>query len=366
MIKLKIGNIFESQMDVLVNTVNCVGVMGKGIAKTFKSNYPKMFDEYKTLCDKKIITTGKLYPYVENEKVKVINFPTKQHWRSPSKLEYIISGLDWFVENYKGLGIKSIVFPPLGCGNGGLEWDVVGPLMYQTLKDLPIDIEIYAPFGIQKEKMSVNFLMQKLENKNSVGVLHDKINDNWLLILRLVKCLEESEYSVKVGRTIFQKICYVLTRFGTDTGLKFVKGTYGPYSSDIKNMITILSNNNLIYEKEYGKMMLIYVSDSFRIKPTIYSKEDKVHVNKTYDLFKRIKDTNQAELITTILYSFDQLVTENSVVTENLLFNYIIEWKKRYNTKECEYQIRELSKSLTSLKMIHVDYSKDFKQDQMY
>ncbi|WP_416326804.1 macro domain-containing protein [[Eubacterium] hominis] len=333
MIKMKIGNIFESQMDVLVNTVNCVGVMGKGIAKTFKTNYPKMFDEYKSLCDKKLVTTGKLYPYLENEKVKVINFPTKQHWRSPSKLEYVISGLDWFVGNYKDLGIESIAFPPLGCGNGGLDWDVVGPIMYQKLYDLPIDIEVYAPFGIEKDKLSTKFLMQKSENKNTVGVIYDKINDNWLLILRLVKCLEESEYSVKVGRTIFQKICYVLTRFGTDTGLNFVKGTYGPYSSDIKNMITVLSNNNLIYEKEFGKMMLICVSDSFKINPAIYSEKDKMYVNKTYDLFKRIKDTNHAELITTILFSFDQLATENTVVTENLLFDYIIDWKKKISYK---------------------------------
>lgn len=117
MVNIVIGNIFESNKDVLVNTVNCVGVMGKGIASEFKKKYPLMFEEYKIKCSNNEIQTGCLYPYVELGKVKVINFPTKQHWRSPSKIEYVIDGLKWFVHNYEKLNIASIAFPPLGCGN---------------------------------------------------------------------------------------------------------------------------------------------------------------------------------------------------------------------------------------------------------
>lgn len=365
MIQVKIGNIFESEMAVLVNTVNCVGVMGKGIAQIYKKKYPLMFKEYKADCDKKAVTTGTLYPYYENGKVKILNFPTKQHWRSPSKLDYVISGLEWFKKNYKELGIQSIAFPPLGCGNGGLEWDIVGPVMFQTLQELPIDIEIYAPFGTQKDKISESFLMQKLEVKDVVGVKYEKINENWYLLLRLVKCLEESKYSVRVGRTIFQKICYVLTRFGTETGLEFVKSAYGPYSSDIPKMMTILSNNNLIYEKEEGNMLLLYVSDDFTIDPSKYSEQDKMNVNKTFDLFRRIKDSAQAELITSILFSYDELANDHSTVTENMLFSYIKEWKNKYDTKEYEQKIRELSKALTSMHLMKIDYSKDFKEDPL-
>lgn len=366
MIKVKIGDIFDSKMMTLVNTVNCVGVMGKGIAEIFKTKYPKMFLEYKEMCNNGLIHTGCLYPYYEENMIKVLNFPTKQHWRSASKVEYIQEGLDWFVQNYENLKISSIAFPPLGCGNGGLEWDVVGPLMYNKLKDLPIEIEIYAPYGIEKSKLQSEFLSKNIIGVKKDGIIYEKVNKNWLLILQLIKKLEESEYTVKVGRTIFQKICYVLARYGTDIGLEFSKGTYGPYSADIKKMITILSNNNLIYEKEYGKMILITVSPSFKIDKTLYLKSDIENTNKTFQLFRRIKDTNQAELVTTILYSFDILKENNAIVTENMVYDYIMEWKERYSDEESELKIRELIKSLTGLNLITIDYPKDYLPDEMF
>lgn len=361
MLTIKIGDIFESKMDVLVNTVNCVGVMGKGIAQIYKQKYPLMFDEYKLLCSNKLIHTGELYPYYENNQMKIINFPTKEHWRSPSKIEYITTGLDWFIDNYELYGIKSIAFPPLGCGNGGLDWKTVGPLMYQKLNHLPIDIEIYAPYGTKKEELTIEFLKENSNEQMISGIKFGKINDNWLLVLKLVQCLEESNYSVKVGRTIFQKICYILTRYGTDLGLNFSKGTYGPYSADIKNMIQILSNNNLIQEKIEKNMILLTVTDSFSIEETKYSEKDKENVNNTYKLFRRIKDTPQAEMITTIIYSYDQLSKNGQQkITENQLCAYIMNWKKRYQTETNESKIRELSKNLTTMKLINLDYSHDF------
>lgn len=366
MIQVKIGNIFETDKDVLVNTVNCVGVMGKGIAQIYKQKFPQMFNEYKDLCDKKQIVTGKVYPYYENGKVKVLNFPTKQHWKSPSKIEYITSGIDWFVKHYDEMGITSIAFPPLGCGNGGLEWETVGPIMFQKLAELPIDIEIYAPYGTDKEKLSYDYLAKKELAIQDKGVVYEGINKNWLLVLQLVKYLSASKYSIKVGRTIFQKICYVLSREGTDLGLNFTKGTYGPYSAEIKRMITILSNNNLIMEKENGQMLELTVTDHFKIEPSIYSESDKANVNNTYQLFLRVKDTMQAELITTILFSFDQLKLEYDSITENQLFDYVIEWKKRYNNKDIEYQIRELSKELTSMKYININYTYGYKELDLF
>ena len=130
---IKIGNMFESDVKTLVNTVNCVGVMGKGIAAEFKKKYPKMFDEYTAMCECGIVKPGLPYYYTDLTGASILNFPTKDHWRSPSRLSYIISGLKWFRENYQSLGITSIAFPPLGCGNGGLDWEMVGPIMYEYL-----------------------------------------------------------------------------------------------------------------------------------------------------------------------------------------------------------------------------------------
>ncbi|WP_249029398.1 type II toxin-antitoxin system antitoxin DNA ADP-ribosyl glycohydrolase DarG [Tannockella kyphosi] len=362
MIKIKIGDIFNSDKEVLVNTVNCVGVMGKGIAQVYKKQFPKMFDEYKEQCDKKQIIIGENYPYYENGKVRIINFPTKQHWRSSSKLEYIVSGLDWFVENYGKLEISSIAFPPLGCGNGGLDWLTVGPIMYQKLIDLPIEIEIYAPFGTSSDQLSEQFLTKLPENPLKEGIIHEKMNENWFLVLYLVSYLSKSKYSIKVGRTIFQKICYVLSRSGTDLGLEFIKGTYGPYSPDIKKMLTILSNNNLICEIEQGNMILLSVNKNFTIDPDMFSQKDKENVNSVFQLFRRLKDTQQSELVTTILYSFDQLQLYDENVTENKLFEYIAEWKNRYDNDDYEKRIRELSRDLTSMGLMDVNYSKDYKE----
>lgn len=136
-------NIFESNAQVLVNTVNTVGVMGKGLAKEFKRIYPDMFNSYQKYCEKGLFTIGKLQIYKTSNKW-VMNFPTKNNWRNASKVEYIELGLQKFVEQYQIQGIKSVSFPMLGCGNGGLDWEsVVKPLMNKYLKNLPIDIFIH-------------------------------------------------------------------------------------------------------------------------------------------------------------------------------------------------------------------------------
>jgi O-acetyl-ADP-ribose deacetylase (regulator of RNase III) len=137
------GDLFQSPAKVLVNTVNTVGVMGKGIALQFKQIYPEMFKKYQKLCEKNQLQVGQLWLYKTPHKW-ILNFPTKEHWRSKSKLEYIEAGLIKFVETYQDKGIQSISFPALGCGNGELDWaSQVLPLMQRYLDDLPIDIYIH-------------------------------------------------------------------------------------------------------------------------------------------------------------------------------------------------------------------------------
>lgn len=116
--------------------------MGKGIALQFKKKYPEMFTAYQRVCEKQQLDTGKLYLWKSPEKW-VLLFPTKKHWRNPSRMEYIESGLQKFVDNYERLGIMSIAFPKLGCGNGGLEWSAVKLVMEKYLCPLPIDIFVY-------------------------------------------------------------------------------------------------------------------------------------------------------------------------------------------------------------------------------
>ena len=142
MLKYVEGELFSSPAQVLVNTVNTVGVMGKGIALEFKKRYPEMFLQYKEQCDKHKLVIGKLMLWYEPDHW-LLQFPTKEHWRNPSKLEYIEKGLMAFVRKYADYNISSIAFPKLGCGNGELDWNEVKPLMEKYLKDLPIDVFIY-------------------------------------------------------------------------------------------------------------------------------------------------------------------------------------------------------------------------------
>jgi O-acetyl-ADP-ribose deacetylase (regulator of RNase III) len=124
------GNLLEFKTDALVNTVNCVGIMGKGIALQFKKKFPENFKQYERACRSGEVQLGKMFIVPTNnlsEPHYIINFPTKDHWRNPSRLESIATGLQDLVAQVKKLNIKSIAIPPLGCGNGGLEWSEVRP-----------------------------------------------------------------------------------------------------------------------------------------------------------------------------------------------------------------------------------------------
>lgn len=135
-------DLFECKAQTLVNPVNTVGVMGKGLALAFKNRYPGMFQEYKSQCDRGELSIGSLHLYKSSD-YWILNFPTKKHWRNKSQSAFIEVGLKAFIENYPSMSITSIAFPKLGCGYGGLDWENdVQPMMKQYLSDLPIRIEI--------------------------------------------------------------------------------------------------------------------------------------------------------------------------------------------------------------------------------
>lgn len=140
------GDIFNSQAQVIVNTVNCKGVMGKGLALAFKQKYPDMFTAYERDCQTGRLTIGRPTLY-QKSTPWILNFPTKYHWRNPSKLEYIEKGLAFLVDHYKRAAIKSIAFPKLGVQNGKLSWDDVGPLMAKYLSQMDIDVYVYITEG---------------------------------------------------------------------------------------------------------------------------------------------------------------------------------------------------------------------------
>lgn len=165
------GNIFESGLQTIVNTVNCVGVMGKGIALEYRHMFPEMYTEYKKKCDRNQLRPGLLYLWTKSNPW-VLNFPTKNHWRKTSKTEYIENGLVKFAETFQSKGITSIAFPELGTSQGGLQWEVVRELMYKYLEPLPnLEVEIYHYDPTVKDSQIEKFL-QKVHRFKEPDYIH--------------------------------------------------------------------------------------------------------------------------------------------------------------------------------------------------
>lgn len=358
--KALIGDMFSSNAQALVNTVNCVGVMGKGVALKFKERYPEMFEDYARRCQRKAVKLGEPYVYEDRSGLKIINFPTKDHWRSSSRLSDIGHGLDYLRENFERWGVTSIAMPPLGCGNGGLDWSEVGPLIYQKLHALPIDVEVFAPYGTPNAELSVEFLSApaqlSLEGK---GRRLEKMNPGWVALIEVLKELEDQPYAPPVGRTIFQKICYVLTELGVPTGFEFGKGSYGPFSAEVKPALHDFANRNWVQEKPLGRMVALHVGEQFTKERSKFEGEiDRYRksIDKTVDLFSRIKDTEQAEEVLTVLFASRQLKKgdRSAEVAEQQIYDYILDWKKAWREPAKSEAVAEAIRNLALLGWIRV------------
>jgi len=160
MLNITTGDLFESNSQTIVNTVNCVGAMGKGIALEYKKRYPQMYLRYRELCNKNLIKIGQLWIYKTDDKW-ILNFPTKKDWRNPSKIEYIELGLQKFVQEYENKGITSIAFPLLGANNGGIDPGVSLEIMCKYLEGCKIPVTIY---DNQNKKNAIGNQIKKTDN----------------------------------------------------------------------------------------------------------------------------------------------------------------------------------------------------------
>lgn len=364
MFKALIGDLFASEAQTLVNTVNCVGVMGKGVALEFKKRFPSLFEDYAERCERKQVKLGEPYLYRGAGNKLVLNFPTKGHWRSPSRLADIEAGLDYFVKHYAEWGITSIAFPPLGCGNGGLEWSEVGPLVYGKLHKLPIAMEIYAPYGTSRSELTEEFLagpsQMTLEGK---GRKHEKLNPEWVVLMEVLRELGQQPYANPVGRTIFQKICYVMTEMGVQTGFQFGKGSYGPFADEVKMALHEFANRNWVHEEQLGKMTALKVGPQFEKDRAKFGEVLQQHqrkIVKAVDLFSRIKNTEQAEEMFTVFFASRVLkkAQPQKQIAEHDIYQYIItDWKKAWATEEKKNAVADAIRNLVMLGWMKLQFS---------
>lgn len=169
-----------SSAQTVVNTVNTVGVMGKGLAASFKKRHPDMFKIYKDICKRGELSPGSFWLWKGPEQW-VLNFATKKHWRNPSKFEYVRDGLQEFRNKYEALGIREIAFPRLGCGNGGLDWNEVKPLMVDFLRGLPITVYVH-DFEKPLQRMEHEISQLPLISKYEPGSFEEFCDDLRVLI----------------------------------------------------------------------------------------------------------------------------------------------------------------------------------------
>lgn len=224
-IEYKIGDMFEEPTEAIVNTVNCVGVMGKGVALEFKRRWPDNFKAYKRLCDDVKLSPGRMFVFDSKDFLDqgnhryLINFPTKQHWRSRSKIEYVKDGLVDFIKQVREIGIKSVAVPPLGCGNGGLDWADVRPLIEEAVAQLPdVRFVVFGP-AEQTPQPEQSYAPSDLTTgRASMMVAFAEL---------------EKFFGGHLTRLTAQKITYFLQVLGIDFGLQFSKQQYGPYSETL-------------------------------------------------------------------------------------------------------------------------------------
>ncbi|MGR4895161.1 macro domain-containing protein [Stenotrophomonas sp. LARHCG68] len=228
-IVFKTGDMFASSAEALVNTVNCVGVMGKGVALEFKRRWAENYKFYKRACDRRELRPGAVLVFDRGDLFGsegaryLVNFPTKDHWRSKSKLEYIDSGLDSLVSEIRRLSITSIALPPLGCGNGGLDWAVVRPLMQRKLSALDgVRVEIYGPLVDATDPEYIDVVARMTRGR--------------ALYLKAIASLEP-RFGGSIDRLSLQKIAYFLQNFGVPLNLEFRNSLYGPYSESLKKAL---------------------------------------------------------------------------------------------------------------------------------
>lgn len=279
MLRFVTGNILESDSQCLVNTVNCEGYMGKGIAYQFKLNFPENNKDYVKTCNSGDLAIGKIHHFKEKDKW-IFNFPTKDEWRRKSKIEYIEAGLPRLIELVHSLDIKSISIPPLGCGNGGLKWVEVRDVIIAHLKPISnsVYIYIYEPSHSYKAK----------------PVEVPKINFSHLVLMRIKLDLE------KFNKLRLQKSAFYVNLFLGSKYFKFEKHKYGPYA----HSIDILSKNI----KEFQDYYNVDTEKAIEIALTIATSEAvdrRMHdfecsIKKSTSFVNKIKNDLELEFLSTI------------------------------------------------------------------
>lgn len=318
------GNLLEADADALVNTVNTVGVMGKGIALMFKERFPKNMQAYAEACKAGEVITGKMF-ITETEELMgakwIVNFPTKQHWRAKSKIEWVEEGLKdlrRFIATYK---VKSIAIPPLGSGNGGLNWTDVKSKIERALGDMP-DVEIWvfeptAKYQNIAKKTGVNKLTP------ARAMIAELVRRYWILGMEC-SLLEIQKLAWFLQRVIESK------ELNNELTLNFVANNYGPYANNLNHLLNALDGSYLKSDKripDSGPWDVIAFNDAKKQQVNTYlnneCKDFLPALEKASEIIDGFESPFGMELIATVDWL---LVKEGCELTLESIKNGIKNW----------------------------------------
>jgi O-acetyl-ADP-ribose deacetylase (regulator of RNase III) len=319
------GNILDSDAQALVNTVNTVDVMGKGIALQFKKAFPDNFKAYEKACRLKEIAVGKLFVTRDRnlhsgEKI-IINFPTKKDWRRPSEYSYIEDGLDDFLRVIEKEGIQSVALPPLGAGNGGLEWEKVKRILERKLSAVNIDIYVYEPTAAIREQLK----------KERVKLTEARA----LLLYVLFDLVQNEEF---VSEFSSEKVCYFLQKFGAAKyfRLHFEPKFYGPYSGKVRYVLNYLNGSYLMGYSDMSKKPfepLTLVADGYEtVKSYMEANPELADIAaRTTHFLNGFYSDYALELLSSI----DFIISENRTFDKQIITQKLSEWNDRKRSRFC-------------------------------
>lgn len=338
MIHLVSGNLLEAQTEALVNTVNCVGVMGKGIALQFKQAFPNNFKEYAKACEKSEVRIGKMFVHRTGRMFHpryIINFPTKRHWKAKSRIEDVELGLKDLVRVIKELDIKSIAVPPLGSGLGGLNWEDVKSRIMDAFDDVPdIDVMLYGPKGAPKS------------DQIPIATSKPEMTRGRALLIRILDIYRSQGYRHTLLE--IQKLMYFLQEAGEKLRLKFNRNNYGPYAENLNHVLQRVDGHYIRgYGDRSGKSE-VYLLEGAVQEADAFLKNDVDAQRKLESVARLIKGFETPygmELLSTVHW----VAKESREVAKDsdLVIKKVEEWNPR---KKFRMQPQHIAKALKRLK----------------
>lgn len=337
MIEYKHGNILHEDAEALINTVNCMGIMGRGIALQFKNAFPENFKAYVKACKKNEVQPGKMFVFETGQLANprfIINFPTKRHWRSKSRIEDIEAGLRDLVDTIQKHRIHSIAIPPLGSGLGGLDWSIVKSRIHAALRSLSdIHVIIYEPNGTSK--------------KNSPKGETPTMTPGRAALIELINRYLKGLLEPFVTLLEVHKLMYFMQEAGEPLKLKYKKAIYGPYAENLRHVLNAIESHYVYGYSDGGdnpdkQLKLVPGATEDAARFLEQHPDTRERFNRVAELVEGFESPFGLELLSTVHWVMKH---ENILSIEDVI-HYIYKWndrKKQFTSRQINLAIKVLS-----------------------